>query len=103
LKTISADDLKQFPKLEILFLNMNKLVSLDGNLFQHTRKLQSVDFYANELEHVGENLLTGLENLKYASFQNNPCIDIYANTHQKVQELNDQLPIKCAMKKNIEL
>lgn len=93
--TISADDLKPFLNLLKLYLPNNKLVTLDGDLFQYTRKLQVVWIQINSLQHVGHDLLTGLNDLTMAYFHSNPCINIYATTREAVQQLNLQLPISC--------
>lgn len=70
-------------------------MTLDGDLFQHTPKLQEIDFSLNELEHVGHNLLAGLASLTVVDFSANPCISEEAETPEGIQELNLQLPIKC--------
>lgn len=95
---IPAIDLSFFEPLPNLlhidFMN-NKIVKLDGNLFQFTRKLREINFSGNFLDQVGYDLLTGLNNLTRVYFQNNPCVDEYANTPEQIEDLNLQLPILC--------
>lgn len=95
LTTLFASDLKQFPKLKVLSVEENKLVSIAGDLFRHNGDLQFVYFGSNLLEHVERDLLTGLSELKQAVFTGNPCINIEATTTEEIQDLNLQLPIKC--------
>lgn len=96
--TIPAIDLSFFEPLPNLlhidFMN-NKIVKLDGNLFQFTRKLREINFSGNLLEQVGYDLLTGLNNLSRVYFENDLCIDTYANTPDQIEDLNLQLPILC--------
>lgn len=95
ISTIDANIFKPFPNLLRINLGDNKLVTLAGDLFQYTRKLQEVCFGENLLEHVGHDILTGLTDLRYAGFNSNPCIDVWADKPQKIQELIHQLAIKC--------
>lgn len=95
LTSISSEDLKPFPNLITLSLHHNHFVALDGDLLQHTRKLQVIFFDNNLLRHVGHDLLRGLVNLTRAQFSLNPCINMDARTPQEIQDLNLQLPISC--------
>lgn len=95
ISSIDSSTFKPFPDLILISLNLNKLVTLNGDLFQHTRKLQQFHVYKNLLKHVEDNLLAGLTDLSAVQFQLNPCIDVYAGTPQQIQELELQLPIQC--------
>lgn len=95
LSAISTDDFSVFPALqEIQFYN-NRLVSLDGDLFRNTPKLIFIRFDYNHLEHVGFGLLDGLNNLTYAYFNGNPCIDMRATTPDAIQDLKLKLIDQC--------
>jgi hypothetical protein len=95
LKKISAEDLKPFPNLMYLFLGGNNLVTLESDLFQYTLKLRRIYLFSNQLQHVGSNLLTNLNDLTFTYFHDNPCINDYAFTYETVQQLNLKLPISC--------
>lgn len=95
LSTIDSSTFRPWPNLFYINLGGNKIVSLDGDLFKHTRKLLWIYFDANLLEHVGEGLLTGLTDLMEVEFNTNPCTSGYANNPEDIQELNYQLPIDC--------
>lgn len=100
ISTIDSSTFKPFPNLQVINLYNNKLVSLDGDLFQHTRKLRAIHFERNLLEHVGHDLMTGLigpNGLLVVNFTSNPCTkgSSFDSDHQKIQEINLQLPIKC--------
>lgn len=95
ISTIDSTPFKPFPNLIYIELFINKLVSLDGDLFQYTPKLRQIGLHSNLLQHVGHDLMTDLTDLVDAGFLNNPCINVYANTPQQIEELNLQLPIQC--------
>lgn len=93
--SIDSNTFEPFPNLLYINLNYNKLVTIDGDLFQYTRKVSTIEFRNNFLEHAGLDLFSGLPYLRKVYFFNNSCIDTGANTTQLIQELKMQLPIKC--------
>lgn len=95
LTSITADDLKPFPDLMVLYISHNKLASLDGNLFAHTPRIQRLQLEGNQFEHVGRGLLDDLENLVYVNFEENPCINTLAKTPKEIEELKLKLIAKC--------
>lgn len=95
LSTISSDDLKPFTQLLAFEVYLGNLVSLDGNLFQHNINLQYISFSSNKIEHIGHNLLGGLNQLQMADFSRNICVSMYASGSEEIRELKEQLPILC--------
>lgn len=93
---INSGTFQPFRNLSYVELSRNKLVTLDGNLFQHTPKLRHIHFSNNLLAHVGHGLLTTLTDLTAAEFHANPCVDTAAHTPDQIQDLNLHLPIKCS-------
>lgn len=85
----------QYKNLVRIALSRNKIVTLEGDLRQHTPKLKEFYLERNLLEHVGVDLLTGLTYLTNAYFNGNPCIDMTAYTPQQMEELKIQLSIRC--------
>lgn len=75
---ISSDDLQPFPLLVNLVMNGNQLVTLDGNLFEHTPNLQRIDFDDNKILHVGVGILNHLNSLQTVWFDRNVCISQHA-------------------------
>lgn len=94
---IDASAFKKFSNLRVINLGDNKIVTLDYDLFHHTRKIQWIYFDNNLLEHVGHDLLTGLTDLTFVDFGMNPCIHAWADTPQEIQQINLQLPIECPL------
>jgi hypothetical protein len=95
LSSISSNDL-QYPKLLYFKVYTNKLTTIDGNLFENNPNLVYIDFDENQIQHVGYDLLTGLNDLKEIDFRNNPCINKRARNQTEIQELNRQLPLSCS-------
>lgn len=95
LLSIAPEDLEPFENLVIFSSFMNKLVSIDGRLFERAPKLRWISFYGNLIENVGYNLLENLPDLQYVSFGSNPCIDTIALTPNEIAELKVQLLISC--------
>lgn len=71
------------------------IASIDGDLFQNTKKIQEISFIRGQFRNVGENLLDGLNDLKIADFQWNPCVNFYANSPEKIQELKLLFMVPC--------
>lgn len=95
LQSISAGDIKQFAKLNVLSVSSNKIVSLEGQLFSNTKKLKSIYFNNNQLRSVGSGIFSGLNELTHVEFLNNPCINTKAIGASNVKKLGDKLPTSC--------
>jgi hypothetical protein len=93
---LSSSDLQPFPDLLRFHSWYGKFTSLDGDLFQYTRKLKFINFWAPALKNVGANLLTGLNDLVRVYFYASGCIGtLNANTPQLIQELKQKLLLQC--------
>jgi hypothetical protein len=95
LSTISFEDLRPFPNLIILGLEINQLTSLDGNLFRNTPNLRWLSFQDNKIRNVGVGLLNNLNQLTTVNFLQNYCIHRYANTPEYIENMKRDLPIQC--------
>jgi hypothetical protein len=95
LKEITKEDLAPFPMLKVLFLYSNDLETLPSNLFEANPEITHVEFLNNKLKFVGENILSPLKKLIFASFGLNPCINMDAETKDKVPALIEELQNKC--------
>jgi hypothetical protein len=72
------------------------LTNIEGNLFENNPKLVRISFLGNKiLQHVGHDLLTGLNDLKEVIFLDNLCISKLARNQTEIRNLNRQLPISC--------
>jgi hypothetical protein len=92
---VTASDLKLFSNLIRFHAKHGIFTSIDGNLFEHNRKIRTVEFPQGKLKNVGENLLSGLSELRVAGFSNNTCIHYTAYSYQTIQDLKQMLIIQC--------
>lgn len=93
--SISAADLAPWPNLNYFLFQTNPITSLDGNLFQNSRRLQQISFYYSSIRNVGANLLSNLNELTRVDFRGNSCIDIEARSPQQIENLKAQLITQC--------
>lgn len=95
LLSISAQDLRPYSKLIDLSFHGNNLTSLDGDLFTFTPLLKYLDLGRNQIQHIGENLLSNLGNLQILYLQDNICINSGTRTRDGVLEIIAQLSVLC--------
>lgn len=92
---LTANDLKPFPNLLRFDSNYGEFSSIDGDLFQHTKMIQKIQINNARLQNVGENLLSGLNDLTNVEFRGDACINFFADTLEKIEELKDLLLVQC--------
>lgn len=95
LSSILSDDLAPWSNLTELYASENRIQELDGDLFVNTQRLQHVTFRGNFIQNVGINLLANLDQLTYANFANNTCINSVATTPVEIANLKVQLVAQC--------
>lgn len=83
LDVITKEDLEPFPSLKVLYLPVNQIVVLGGDLFSKTPELRWISFIQNQIEQVGHDLLTDLKDMERAFFNENPCIDDFASDRER--------------------
>lgn len=88
LLAISAEDLQPFPDLLYFRSFTNPLVSIDGDLFKHTSNLTYVALFDSQLQHVGYDLLTWLNDLME--------VDVRATNPEAIAALKRNLSISCS-------
>lgn len=95
LQSISANDLRPFPRLVYLFLDHNQLTTIDGDLFTYTPHLQYASFEGNQIQHIGHDLVTNLNSLTHLYFNENVCINQVARTLAEISTLAPKLSLLC--------
>ncbi|KAL7011979.1 hypothetical protein ACKWTF_014543 [Chironomus riparius] len=73
LKAIDRLDLIEYKNLHSLYLNKNKITTLNAGLFDFTPKLWRIDFSYNRLRHVDPTIFDNIEKLQHADFNYNIC------------------------------
>lgn len=95
LLSINAQDLMQFPQLELLILNGNNLPYLESELFMYTPLLRLLYLDNDQIQHIGEGLLDNFVQLQQFSIGWNPCIHKFAFSRAEVIEIAPQLSVLC--------
>lgn len=97
LASISANDLRPFPRLLFLYLDRNQLTTIDGDLFTYTPLVQLVYFSSNQIQHIGHGLVTSLNSLRTLNFKNNVCINQSAVGREDILLLAPRLSVLCPL------
>lgn len=95
LLAITPKDLQPFPELIELQLQNNKLTALGTGLFDFNAKLINLYFEGNQIRSIAVDLLDPIPNLKHATFNENICINMSAETPEEVKALKKELKSKC--------
>ncbi|KAG5667885.1 hypothetical protein PVAND_015851 [Polypedilum vanderplanki] len=106
LKEIHQNDLKVFPKLEILYLRDNQLEFLEANLFEFNLKLQKIWVDHNPLKEIDPMIFSNLPSLE--SLRIGKCEEMnenFANASDRTQVLDLVKKIESGVchKKGIEV
>lgn len=73
MKTISSDDLKQFPDLQEFWLYNQLVEYIEPQLFKHNTKLQDIVLKNNKIKYIGSNFFNELPKLTACDLSNNQC------------------------------
>lgn len=97
LETLTADDLHQFPKLEYLNLQGNRLHTLEGHLFVNNPLLKTIDISNNALNKLGRGVLSGLYDIVAVNFEGNECVDYAFHRREEMPELVQRMEDNCGI------
>lgn len=75
LKSLTANNLKNFTGLKKLVLSENILESLNGKLFEFNKEIEEIDLSGNKITHIGDELFEFLPNLKEFDMGENQCFN----------------------------
>lgn len=95
LLSLGAKDLQPIPGLLHLAVQRNNLTSIDADLFSFTPLVRLFAADANQIEHIGHNLIANTNELAYLFFGNNVCINQNAQGRSEVLALAPTLSVLC--------
>lgn len=95
LETVSALNLKDFPKLMFLELKGNPLIVVPEDLFLHTPNIQYFGVADNEIRVVGKGAFNKTLKLEEIDFSNNFCLDAKADNREATLELVKTFVTSC--------
>lgn len=98
LKTVSSEDLKQFPHLKEIWLYVNQLEYLEPNLFKYNPKLENINLNNNKINYIGSNYFNDLARLSSMNFHSNNCINQVVKNAAELEEVRKEIKTKCPSK-----
>lgn len=103
LKSIFAEDLRGFTKLEKLKLDFNEISFLPGDLFQFTPKISQISFASNKIKKINDNIFDNLKHLIRVDLRRNPNIDYnYCKGGQDISILKKIIQEKCKIVESLK-
>jgi hypothetical protein len=95
IRAINSGLLDKLPNLEEFFIYTNELEIIPGDLFKFNKNLKKISFQGNKIKFIGPELLDGLNELAFADFGANPCIDVCYNKEidepEKLNEVKEKI------------
>lgn len=95
LRSIAQQNLQPFPKLKGLWINLNKIISLDSNLFDRSPLLKVVVFSDNRIRVIPYDIFDPIDDLAEANFLNNICISRNEIGRAQINRLLSEVTEKC--------
>lgn len=95
--SLNGTELNEYPQLRLFALELSPLQYVPGNLFSHNPDIFFVSFTDNKISAIGRDLLSSLNKLSEAYFENNTCINANATTIQEVPAFNEKLIRECSL------
>lgn len=96
LKEIHQNDLAPFYKLRELYLIQNDIEVLEENLFQFNKRLELLWLDGNKIKKIDANIFDGLEKLQYLNFREKFCtLKKVLYDREGVEKIVEQMKKKC--------
>lgn len=98
LEKIERKDLRNFINLKEVWMPNNKIKELPENLFVDHPEIEKISFSNNKISIIGEKILDGLDDLKYANFNRNLTIDVTYDAEEpriSLMELKEIIRCNC--------
>lgn len=92
---LSGDALTEYKNLEAFTVYAGNLITIPGNFFEPTPKVNFLDFSANEIENLPNEFLNSLTKMSVVDFTYNVCIDKIALDSLGVSELIEEATKNC--------
>lgn len=94
--TLSGDEVAPFANLFFFRLDFSPLERIPGNFFDSNPLMQHIDFWMNNIKHIGANFLSNLPHLNILDFTNNYCVNsVASDSVAEIQSLIEHLRTNC--------
>ncbi|KAG5668989.1 hypothetical protein PVAND_016892 [Polypedilum vanderplanki] len=104
LKEIHQNDFSPFPQLKSLELFENDIEVLEDDLFKFNPNLEMIWLSSNKIFHVSPTAFAAIKNLRYISFDSNPCASQYVQNNATAAKIIVENAIKnCVDQKELEV
>lgn len=95
LKVIRKSDLSPFPKLKVIWMQGNRIESLDEDVFEGNPELQIIYLVNNDIKYVAGDILRPLLSLTAAYLSSNRCVNLDARDSSQIVSLKAALKTNC--------
>lgn len=95
LKAITQADLRPLKKLQNLYIDNNRLTSLDSDLFEHNPNIEYMNLASNQILTIGSSTFEPLKSLQALDFADNICYSKNAKGLENVELLKLDLKANC--------
>lgn len=96
IESLNGNEIEAFPNLVWFVLNFHpQLIRIPPNLFSNNPHIHSIWFSGNSINHIGQNLLSGLSELSWVSFLNNTCIHQIAMERSEIASVIQTIEENC--------
>lgn len=98
LKTLTRNDLENFPQLRVLDMSDNQIELLEAEVFEKNKKIESIDLSNNRLRSgsVEGNVFKFTRNLRALDVSNNVCVNGTAENAAEVGRLKVRIIDLCS-------
>lgn len=95
LKKLMTDDLKPFPRIEVIGFHFSRLETIEGDLFSYNPRLQHINLSNNLFTNIGPNLLAPLPSLHQINLSDSLCINENVSVLSDIPNLSRKLRFQC--------
>ncbi|KAG5684356.1 hypothetical protein PVAND_013591 [Polypedilum vanderplanki] len=88
---ITSEDLKNFSKLKVLFLNFNQIEIIKEDTFKFNPKLEQIYLMYNKIRHIDPRTFSELKNLEILILVGNTCLFEWADNRSNVLQVVKQI------------
>ena len=92
--SIEIGTFKDFSKLEVLYLDDNKISKIENGLLNNLSSLKELWLESNTLIAIDKNSLVGLNSLKLVCLYNNPISNLFPSSLSNICETNKECTVK---------
>lgn len=102
LKELTQKDLKEFPKLQHIWIFRNSVKILKKGLFQYNPDLLYINFNSNKIKEIYSKIFDDLKVLNVIEMTKNACIDLKTSKDTSLSAVIEKVKESCSVKNETE-